>query len=131
MKLELKEILQHVINGVQIEILNYKSDYVGIQYAKANGYYYLGGKLHITYDGGSTGKSLDDCRLILRPLSDLKHFNTSNEISQRDEIFILKTKTCHWLSYHSTQVLLREHFDISGLIENNLATTLTQLNKTI
>lgn len=71
MKLELKHILQHVINEVQIEILNYKCDYVGIQYAKANGYYLLNNKIHITYEGGSTGKSLDECRLILRPLTDL------------------------------------------------------------
>lgn len=78
-----KKVVQHVINGVELEILNYKCDYVGIRYAKANGYYFLDGELHITYEGGSTGKSLESCRLRLRPLSDL-----INEIEYNKEKII-------------------------------------------
>lgn len=64
---------------------------------------------------------------ILRHLSDLKSFNTSNELSQREEAYIMKNKTCHWLSYHSMQVLLKNHFDVFGLIESNLAVDINTL----
>lgn len=81
--MEEKQILQHVINKCVVEILNYKCDYVGIQFSKANGYYFLNEKLHITYDGSSTGKSLKEIKPILRPLSDL-----TKEIEVNRERFV-------------------------------------------
>jgi hypothetical protein len=168
MELEIeKSILQHIINGVEIEILNYKSDYVGIQYAKANGHYYLNGELYITYDGGSTGKSLNDCRLLLLNLSDLTkeiehngekfvpileilkvngkwnrnidrclfdgafikeigyHYgqpnNESFQISETIKYPISNVRTHEWL--------LKNHFDVFGLIEAGLAIDLNTINK--
>lgn len=67
----LQAIKQHVAYGAPIEILKYQQDYVGIQYSKANGYYMLAGDIYVTYDGGSTGKSVKDFRFLLRPLSQL------------------------------------------------------------
>ena len=121
-----KQILQHVINGVDLEILNYKCDYIGIQYSKANGYYFLNNKLHITYKGGSTGKSLDDCRLILRPLSDLTkeidghcYWLLIEDIEMR--YFRLKNIEINKLCVKTYNNLLSHHFDVFGLIEKGLA----------
>lgn len=119
------EILQHVINGVQIEILNYKSDYVGIQYAKANGYYYIGKDLYITYEGGSTGKSLNDCRLVLRPLSDL-----TEQIEWDDGVYQMTDEDyfdIDDISNRELQDFLKRHFDVFGLIESGLAIDINSL----
>tara|TARA_R110000851_G_scaffold310564_1_gene470413 strand:- start:33 stop:470 length:438 start_codon:yes stop_codon:yes gene_type:complete len=132
-----KQILQHVINGVDLEILNYKCDYVGIQYSKANGYYFLNNKLHITYEGGSTGKSLDDCRLILRPLCDLSKKEFKDIVFPIDDYIEknrdsnrklsvsrvqLQSLTCQSATYYSTvEILFKNHFDIFGSIEKGSA----------
>jgi hypothetical protein len=155
MKLELKNILNHVINECIIEVLNYKCDYVGIQYSNANGYYYLNNELHITYDGGSTGKSLKEIKFLLRPLSDL-----TKEIDVNGEKFVPKlelNELCRNLPfyrvtdfrlfgidevlsdfrseydlmdiYNVIQKLLEWHFDIYGLIPSGLAIDINTLNK--
>ena len=129
-----KQILEHVINGVEIEILNYKCDYVGIKTAKSNGYYYLNEKLHITYNGGSTGKSLNECKLIIKPLSDLsKHdldfmyfqyiiYTENNMYVNRMEFddFFNETDIYH-LPICLHNYLLKHHFDVFGLTEKGLA----------
>lgn len=56
---------------VPVEIMNYKNDYTGIQFSTFENFYYLGDKLHVTYEGGNTGKSLDEIRFHMRPLSSL------------------------------------------------------------
>jgi len=135
------EILQHVINGVEIEILNYKSDYVGIQYAKTNGYYYLSNDLYITYEGGSTGKFLDSCRLILRPLSDLTNENTI-EFYKLDSIDLELIDINEWTEELINMIiyndkfqliqfdyLFKNHFDVFGLIDKGLAIDINTLNK--
>lgn len=80
-----KQLLQaiklHVICGAPIEVLNYRQDYVGIRYSKANGYYMLAGDIYVTYEGGSTGKSIRDFRFLLRPLSQLTEEIEHNSIS--------------------------------------------------
>jgi hypothetical protein len=139
MKLELN-ILQHVINGVQIEILNYKSDYVGIRFAKANGYYFLNNKLHITYEGGSTGKSLEDCRLILKPLSDLTREDLIEDLGTETSCLDWTTSEReHWIKFYSREHwinnlpyliyshLLKNHFDVFGLVEAGLAIDINTL----
>jgi hypothetical protein len=128
-----QSILQHIINGVQIEILNYKSDYVGIRYAKANGYYFLNNKLHITYEGGSTGKSLEDCRLILRPLSDFYEsvdgVSFSNMITHgyHNSFWCENNFNIKHLMYHDFQMLVSKHADLFGLIEAGLAIDINTL----
>jgi len=67
-KITLKEISGY-IPDVEILILNYKCDYVGIERAKVNGHYFIGEDIYLTYVGGSTGKKLGtDCKLILHSL---------------------------------------------------------------
>lgn len=71
--------------GLHIKILNHKCDYVGIEYAEANGFYIMPDGLYLTYVGGSAGKSVNDFKPILRPLSSitdeqwLKIFNAGIE----------------------------------------------------
>jgi len=67
----IKEIAPYLPYGLEVIILNYKSDYVGIKKSFINGFYFIKNNPHFTYVGGSTGKSFDDCKFIMRPLSDL------------------------------------------------------------
>jgi len=71
MKIELKHLAPYLPYGLMIDISNYKCDYVGIKRAEANGYYFIGDELHITYNGGHTGKDIGIFKPILRPMSDL------------------------------------------------------------
>lgn len=82
-KLELKHIVGYLPYGLQIEILNYKQDHVGIQYSEVNGYYFIWDCLHLKYKGGATGKNPSEFKLILRPLSDL-----IKEIEHNGETFV-------------------------------------------
>lgn len=79
----IQEIAPYLPYGLQIKILNYQCDYVGIEYAKATGFYLLGDTLHVAYEGGSTGKDPSIFKPILRPLSDL-----TREICHNGEKFI-------------------------------------------
>jgi hypothetical protein len=78
-----RQIISYLPYGVKCEILNYKSDYVGLRYSTLNGFYDSIGEPHFTYDGGSTGKSIRDMKIILRPLSDL-----TKEIEVNGENFV-------------------------------------------
>lgn len=147
--MEKKQILQHVINKCDVEILNYKCDYVGVQFSKANGYYFLNEELHITYDGGSTGKSLKEIKLILRPLSDLTReievngekfvpltelLKLSNfdveKMNEREQLEFLDSFTnTLFMTFDDGQKLLEWHFDIHGLIKKDLAIDINNLNK--
>lgn len=69
--MKLQEIAPYIPYGLNIKILNHKCDYVGIEYSKANGFYFIGNSLHVTYEGGSTGKDINSFKPILRPMSDL------------------------------------------------------------
>lgn len=82
-KILLKELLPHVINRAEIIILNHQNDYVGINRAKANGYYFLGKDVHVTYEGGSTGKSVSEFKLMVRPL-----WLLTKEITHNGETFV-------------------------------------------
>lgn len=68
--MKIEQICHYLPYGLNIEILNYKRDYVGIRYAKLNGFYFIGDSLHFTYEGGSTGKDVSSFKPILRPMSD-------------------------------------------------------------
>ena len=67
----IKEIAPYLPYNLGIKILNHKSDYIGIEYSTINGFYYVNDIPHFEYKGGGTGKSFDDCKFIMRPLSDL------------------------------------------------------------
>jgi len=71
-KLELKHVAPYLPYGLKCNILNYKCDYVGIEKSTIKGYYFIGETLHLTYNGGSTGKvNENEIEIYLRPLSDL------------------------------------------------------------
>ena len=67
----IKQIAPYLPYDLGIKILNYKSDYVGIEYSTIIGFYYVKNISHFAYFGGSTGKSIGECKFIMRPLSDL------------------------------------------------------------
>lgn len=143
-KFTLKEIAGH-LPDVEILILNYKCDYVGIERAKVNGHYFIGEDIYLTYVGGSTGKKLGtDCKLILRSIEMLTKTIVHNgvEIIPCDFIFPSDEfdklinysskkyaedfinakdplKLCYEYSYW--QKLYELHFDIHNLIERGLA----------
>jgi len=120
-----------------VMILNYKCDYVGIEYAKANGFYMLADKLHVTYEGGSTGKSHDDFKPLLLPLSELTETVTINGKSfipinalkglygwdyLWDDVHIGKQPfNVFALRYASVIKLIEWHFDVFNLIPTGLA----------
>lgn len=130
-KLELKHIAPYLPYNLELEIINYKCDYVGIQHSYINGFYYIGNSLHVTYSGGATGKSVDEFKIKLRPLSELIH-----EIEHNGERFVVAKalgvnpnwyRFDYWASnynimrYDEIQRLFEWHFDVFGLIEKGLA----------
>lgn len=139
MKLELKHLAPYLPYQLEIEISNYKCDYVGIKRAVANGFYFIGDSLHITYKGGSSGKDVDIFKPILRPLSDIqdtsskwKEMASEMGLSNNDDYLIEKDiKSNQYLSYNFQTWLISNHFDVFGLIEQGLAIDINTLNQNI
>lgn len=134
MKLTLEHLAGYLPYGLAIEILDYKRDYVGIHYSKVNGHYFIGDELYLTYEGGSTGKSMQSCKPILRPLSDLtKEIEVGGEkIVPQDELGLycldgLSPFGIKYLRVGVCDLLLKWHFDIHGLLEQNLAIDINTL----
>lgn len=65
--LELKDVLPYLPHEILCEILNYKSDYTGVQYGRLNGYYLLNKEPHFTYEKGSTGKPFNLLKFFMYP----------------------------------------------------------------
>jgi hypothetical protein len=139
-QLELKDIAAYLPYGLKIDILNYKCDYVGIQYAKANGFYELTDGFYVTYHGGSTGKSVTDFKPILRPLSDLFSdklnpipINETKHLYGWDYLWydVYKNKepfNLNVLKWAVLSKLLEWHFDVFGLIDAGLAVDINTIN---
>lgn len=152
MKLELKHLSPYLPYGLKVKILNYKCDYVGIEYSEANGFYLIGDDFFITYNGGSTGKSISDFKPILRPLSD---FNTKwMNAEQMSEWMAIKNDSAFWFDsiefneyvnllirfsdHQSVSInfevmpvlnfLHKHHFDIFGLIPAGLAISKNEID---
>lgn len=88
-RLVLNDIIRHLPYKLPVEILNYKCDYVGVQYSNLNGYYLINDEPHFTYDKGSTGKSFNDFKPAFRSLKDLLENNRdkSEELTEEDSIY--------------------------------------------
>jgi hypothetical protein len=134
-KLELKYLTPYLPYKLKCEILNYKCDYVGEKYGVINGFYYLGGEVHYTFKDRSTaGKTRKLIKPILRPISDLteKQFN---EFSLSDMIthgfhnvfWQEENFSVNHLMYHDLEILLKNHFDVFGLIEKGLAIDINKI----
>ena len=137
-KLELKHIAPYLPYGLKCSILNYKSDYVGIEKSTINGYYFIGSQLHLTYDGGSTGKVMgNEIAIYLRPLSDLtKPEFKMDDISKGAIMFLDETANLPHNSRDShigsiqwvdMKKLFEWHFDVFGLIPQELAIDINTL----
>lgn len=128
-KLELKHLSPYLPYGLKIKILNHKCDYVGIEYSEVNGYYFVGESLHVTYNGGSTGKDISLFKPILRPLSDYFDINSpamnelNMDVMDQIELANLADGTFHVseLPYRLICSLAEEHIDFMGLIPAGLA----------
>ena len=120
MGLELKELSPYLPYGLQIKILNHKCDYVGIEYAKVNGFYFIGDSLHLTYEGGSTGKDVSLFKPILRPISDLTDemaINCGYKNANCLRLMIISQK----IPYIGIINLFKYHYDVFLLINTGLA----------
>ncbi|QGN24631.1 hypothetical protein GJV56_18940 [Elizabethkingia anophelis] len=82
-KLKLKDIAPFLPYGLGVKILNHLNDHTGKEFSEINGYYFIDESLHITYNGGNTGKSISEFKPLLRPMSDL-----TKEITHNGEKFI-------------------------------------------
>lgn len=140
MKLEIKHLAPYLPHDLPIKVLNHKSDYTGVEYSFINGYYYLGGSLHVTYKDGNTGKSVSEFKPILKPLDDL---NESDLIKEWDKEHTIRyglfgismklngAETID-LSHFPLQLitnLFEHHFDVFGLIDQGLAININDLNQ--
>ena len=144
MELELKYLAPYLPYGLKIKILNYKCDYVGIEYSEAEGFYLIGNEFFITYKGGSTGKSINDFKPILRPLSDFNDFRIgtgellSEHIYKETGIHLdaecdICTHRERYLgldnSLRAFNFLHQYHFDLFCLIPAGLAIDINTLNQ--
>lgn len=78
------------------------------------------------HDGKERGHDgyIDNCKPILRPLSDLtkdKFYDDTENHNIRFWKLKIKSGVLDHLDYNGTQLLLKEHYDIFGLIEKGLA----------
>lgn len=133
-KLTIEHLAPYLPYGLKIEILNYKCDYVGIQFSEITGFYMIGEALHVTYKGGSTGKSIDDFKPFLRPLSDLTKEIDHNGAKftpidynafkhSKDDIIEYQNGFLHYkaIKFGIIQRLFEWHFDVFSLIDKGLA----------
>jgi hypothetical protein len=103
-----------------------------------DGIYYGIGEPHFTYDGGSTGKSIRDMKIILRPFSDItkeievngEKFVPSEKIGihlfDYDFMYIYRKET-NGIPFWVVQKLLEWNFDLYGLIESDNAININTL----
>lgn len=134
MKLELKHIVGYLHYGLKCKILNWKNDYIGEEYGIIDGYYFCAEEPHFYLNNGKSrgnaGKSFDNIKPILRPLSDLtKEIEVNGEkfipaiklgFMKCDVDFILNNKI-DLIQFRFIKKLYEWYFDIYGLIENGLA----------
>lgn len=147
MKLELKHLVPYLPYGLGVQILNHKCDYVGIEFSKANGFYLLNGALHMTYEGGSTGKSISEFKPILRPMSDLdvkfeiagvykkgwdhlhSHADFFTGLPFDVVVAVIEKRNLDTIPMYVAEWLFEYDFDVFGLIDQGLAIDINTLNK--
>lgn len=142
-KLELKDIAPYLPHSLGVKILNHLNDYTGKEFSEINGYYFIGKSLHITYNGGNTGKSISEFKPLLRPMSDLTKEITHNgetfvplhrileaycfDLPKMDEKEILSFRESLIevdMSYKTVQMLCEWHIDFRDLIGRGVAINL-------
>lgn len=138
MKLKLKHIAPYLPYELNCEILDYQSDYVGIQYATIKGYYILGNEVYYNFSNGrqNAGKLPSQFKVFLRPLSDfIKEIDHHGEkfvpIDKIESInpttkdtnpcVIMYDGSLEMQYYQNYELLFKWHFDVFGLIKKGLA----------
>ena len=80
-KLELKHLAPYFPYGLNCEILNYNSDYVGKRFGVIKGYYFYAGEPHYMFNGKDVaGKDTSLFKPILRHLSGLNVMFEHNDV---------------------------------------------------
>jgi hypothetical protein len=134
--LTISHITPYLPYGLRVEVLDYKSDYVGNQYDNVIGVHQWSGcgKLWSCLTKGGAKPSFDRVKPILRPLSDLhwgfmcsngESLERSTEIDFEDiEAFGYSLNA---VTFADGLVLLENHFDIFKLIDQDLAVDINTL----
>jgi hypothetical protein len=149
-EITLKELAAYLPYGLKAEILDYKKDYVGKQFDSIVGLHQWSrcGKLWSVQTEGGAKPDIKEIKPILRPIADVE-----NDIIQNGKtVNVLDIMNGFWgvewlgateefelpeaygrnnilsaedLPYDLFQVLLSYHFDVFGLIPDNLAIPVT------
>jgi len=130
--LELKHLSAYLPYEVTARIEDYQRDYVGREFDKIIGIHQWdkSGQLWCVITEGGAKPSLDRIKLQLRPLSQLSkeiehngdRFVPIEKIKEMypSDTFSSTSNAAQW-SYRIVEKLLSWHFDLFGLLENNLA----------
>ena len=142
-QLQLKEIVGYLPYGVKVEILDYKSDYVGRQYDEIRGIHQWSkkGDWCLLTDGGSK-PSLDRVKPILFPLSnfesenidDIKEYLGIGQWCDHYDYYFHAwfddaesvNKLVLQAPYEVMEFFFLNHYDVFGLIEKGLAIAVTE-----
>jgi len=141
-EIKLEDIVGYLPHGLKCEILNYKSDYVGMKYGVVAGYYFFDGEPHYMFKNkGCAGKSCSLIKPIVRPLSDLtkeiehdgekfipifkltKLCDVENDSNWIEHVYDFMTNDADWTNapYWMVIKLYEWHFDIHNWIGDGLA----------
>jgi hypothetical protein len=149
-EIRLKELAAYLPYGLKAEILDYKKDYVGKQFDFIVGLHQWSrcGKLWSVQTEGGAKPDIKEIKPILRPITEVENdiiLNNGETVNVLDimnrfwevewlgaaEIFQLHEGHINIilspeeLPYDLVQVLLSYHFDVFGLISDNLAIPVT------
>lgn len=157
MKLETKHIAAYLPYKLKVRVEDYKCDYVNREFDEVIGLHQWdkSGLLWSALTDGGAKPSLDRIKPVFYPLSCLTKYredlgfvpnewfeigdDDNNEEYYHGNIKLIKTlerisefkisNDIDYLPFGVVQKLLEWHFDIYGLIENNLAIDINTLNK--
>jgi len=127
-KLQRKHILPYLDSELQVlDCLNQKVTVIGV---KDQTYFIENGNRYAYAD-------IQDCKPILRPLSEFTDINSEsmNELNADLNIqmelnkLALKFKHCTSCSYSTMQLCFENHIDVFGLIEKGLAVDINTLQQ--
>jgi len=120
---------------LRCEILDYKSDYVGEKYGTIQGMYFIQDTIYYRFKNiDYAGKNIEQFKPILKPLSNLK--DEVDSLTKRASIFLQEASKLPYnsndllsmgLAYNDFQILVKNHFDVFGLIDKGIAIDINTL----
>tara|TARA_R110002020_G_scaffold8028_3_gene33066 strand:+ start:243 stop:674 length:432 start_codon:yes stop_codon:yes gene_type:complete len=139
MELEIKHLAPYLPYNLQVEVLDYKSDYVGKQYDKVIGLHQWdsNGQFWSVLTIGGAKPDVKRVKPILRPLSDLteedhKEIFFDHDVEQEYDgisLFLNGAVKINILEFPLQFInkLLEKHYDINNLIGQGLAIDINTL----